>query len=953
MVEQPEIHRKSRSKKVEERKEAAEQLGRSFAIFEDKEQAWEDLHELTQHKDDSVRWRAANSLGAAFSAIPEEHKHEAWADLHELTEDKNDYVRWGVAFALGAVFSAIPEEYKHEAWADLIKLTQDKDDYVRRGTAEALGAAFSALPEEHKHEAWTDLIKLMRDIDDYVRRGAANSLSTAFSVIPEKHKHEAWADLHELTEDKNNYVRWGVAFALGVVFSAIPEDYKHEAWTDLIKLTRDKDDYVRRGTANSLSAAFSAIPKKHKHEAWADLHKLKQHKDNDVRRGTAEALGAAFSAIPEEHREEACQDLIELTQDKDDYVRRGAASALGAAFSSIPEKHQDETWADLHRLTSDDDRDVRASAYHSLGKASIFKATNAVNYNGFKKLIEEAIGYFENSTQQEAWSEPAKFCLPFYRSFYAITFRKEEAEADVKRYIDDAKGAVEGSKSKEKLLEAVENLSNALKEAQKAKTFDESKFELNAYRKYCERAADLITEVEDSAPGAAGALRRGLPIIDERIKGIIGEIQEKTKEICKTARGTGTPYESLGKEVNLLAGTLSEKDYLKSEKSVSRITNILGEFCKLLPEDKRGHACEIIKEINEEEELVDRLSKVELALTYLQPNIEKELQKDKTKEIKETERRINIPFEYDLISVINDNFSPIKQKEVKKGSHDAESKTLEFLRTYLHGLVADGRKIQWLDVGCGNGRSLHVLKKIEKNLDKIYYNGTDCSDKCFNEARECASKFKINASFNVVNAASMNFKNQYDVVSAILLLHEVDPLYLPYVLINMLRAIKKDGTIVISDFEKPFEQERDTVTWNSTDIETLLSNFSEAGISVDKKQADQFPEELEFYQCYIKNPNIDEEKFTKFIQHGFKKFLESKKNDSIQKCDELESQITKRVCDILKRPYSDIGTPSDEEMKQVTKNIDANYGIKAHKVVMLTRQIKFLYKKINELKNYD
>ena len=40
-----------------------------------------------------------------------------------------------------------------------------------------------------------------------------------------------------------------------------------------------------------------------------------------------------------------------------------------------------------------------------------------------------------------------------------------------------------------------------------------------------------------------------------------------------------------------------------------------------MPRDKRGYACEIVDEIEDEQELSGRLSKIELALTYLQPNI--------------------------------------------------------------------------------------------------------------------------------------------------------------------------------------------------------------------------------------------------------------------------------------------------------------------------------------------
>jgi hypothetical protein len=46
---------------------------------------------------------------------------------------------------------------------------------------------------------------------------------------------------------------------------------------------------------------------------------------------------------------------------------------------------------------------------------------------------------------------------------------------------------VEGSEIKEKLLEAVENLGNALTEVHKARDFNDLKSDLNAYRRYCDR----------------------------------------------------------------------------------------------------------------------------------------------------------------------------------------------------------------------------------------------------------------------------------------------------------------------------------------------------------------------------------------------------------------------------------------------------------------------------------
>ncbi len=124
------------------------------------------------------------------------------------------------------------------------------------------------------------------------------------------------------------------------------------------------------------------------------------------------------------------------------------------------------------------------------------------------------------------------------------------------------------------------------------------------------------------APGAAGILRRGIPIIGERIR----EIQEKAEALCRATRGTGTPYEPLGMEVNKWAGELSDRDYLRNEKNVSRIINSLGELCKLLPGGENEYPCKIVEEIREEIELEAKLSGIPIVLAYLLPSIKSEIQ---------------------------------------------------------------------------------------------------------------------------------------------------------------------------------------------------------------------------------------------------------------------------------------------------------------------------------------
>ena len=46
--------------------EAAHALGSAFSQVPDKDQAWKDLHRLTQDEDSYVRWRAAACSGNSF-----------------------------------------------------------------------------------------------------------------------------------------------------------------------------------------------------------------------------------------------------------------------------------------------------------------------------------------------------------------------------------------------------------------------------------------------------------------------------------------------------------------------------------------------------------------------------------------------------------------------------------------------------------------------------------------------------------------------------------------------------------------------------------------------------------------------------------------------------------------------------------------------------------------------
>lgn len=106
--------------------------------------------------------------------------------------------------------------------------------------------------------------------------------------------------------------------------------------------------------------------------------------------------------------------------------RIDALEELQIFFVSMPDKQQE--WNDLIRLTSDEESDVRSRANHSLGRISIFKASQAKTDKDYKEELEKAIEFFGTAALEASYFNPAQFCLPFYRSFYAIIFEKQEAK---------------------------------------------------------------------------------------------------------------------------------------------------------------------------------------------------------------------------------------------------------------------------------------------------------------------------------------------------------------------------------------------------------------------------------------------------------------------------------------------------------------------------------------------
>ena len=452
-----------------------------------------------------------------------------------------------------------------------------------------MGGGGSQANHSQVRRPWRALCVYRRrpaSMPDHGGAEGVEQLCSNFADLPDK--DEAWKDLHRLTGDKKSDMRWDAAYTLGSIFQYVPD--KDAAWKDLIRLTGDEDSNVRWGAANALGSAFQYFP------------------DKDV----------------------AWKDLIRLTRAEDSYVRRGTADALGSTFQHVPDK--DKVWKDLHRLTVDEDTNVRVSANHSLGRASIFKSTEAESEDDFRSELKNAIGFFERSSKEAIFFNPSGFCLPFYRLFYTLMFEKEGAENKVKGYLADAKSASKGSKNKETLLEAVENLANALSEAYNVTNFDATKSDLKAYIQYCNRAADLIGDAAEGAPGACRFLRRGLPIIDDRIR----EIREMARAVCRETQGT--PLEEFGLATYRSAQELPTQDPLALMMALGNMAeDTARNWCEYLPTDKKVDACEQLKKLADME-ILERGAAIIKVFKHVQESIH--IPKIQTVPISETEHEV-------------------------------------------------------------------------------------------------------------------------------------------------------------------------------------------------------------------------------------------------------------------------------------------------------------------------
>lgn len=372
---------------------------------------------------------------------------------------------------------------------------------------------------------------------------AVGQISYTFAILPDK--DAAFNDLIRLTDDEDWIVRFRAVESLGAVFPHVPD--KNAAWQVLHQLTGDEDSFVGLLAARALCDVFPTVPDKN--VACQILYWLAGNEDSSVRWRAACALGAVFSQVSDKNA--AWQILHRLTGDEDGFVRSWAASALGTAFPHVLDKKT--AWVAMINLSEDPERDVRVSANHSLGRASIIKATETKGEEDFRRVLENALEYFEKSAAEARYSNPAEFCLPFYRSFHIIAFKKAYSVTELNEFLNEAKNIAKGSKNRAKLLEIIEHISQAQKEAQTAQEMDVDamKCYLNIYRKHCEPASDLLRSTEETAPIATKLIRKRTSIFDQ-------EIRETIKSVLDAVDAKHVPESELQGALDAMQQTLSE-----------------------------------------------------------------------------------------------------------------------------------------------------------------------------------------------------------------------------------------------------------------------------------------------------------------------------------------------------------------------------------------------------------
>jgi len=303
--------------------------------------------------------------------------------------------------------------------------------------------------------------------------------------------------------------------------------------------------------------------------------------------------------------------------------------------------------------------------------------------------------------------------------------------------------------------------------------------------------------------------------------------------------------------------------------------------------------------------------------------------------------------------IIDDTLKDRDLKEWINKEEEINSKTLRLLKKRVNTL-ANSREFQWMDIGCGDGRCLSVLQMFLKankksKLKRIHYLGVDKSKENIEKAEECSSNFSVDAKFLESDAKEINYISRFDIISAILFLHEVDAIFLPNILWNLLNALNEKGSLLISDFNNPYEQEKEIIIWSYKEIISIVEDLGGLVERFEILESMDVPN-LWFYNLCIRRYKLNPERLDNFLDN----YAEMLKNKMYKLGDErasLETALNARMCDILGKQIPSKKL-SKTDRRLLKDNLSLEDRIAYRRKLLIQDQINTLLNKTRKMDKY-
>ena len=300
----------------------------------------------------------------------------------------------------------------------------------------------------------------------------------------------------------------------------------------------------------------------------------------------------------------------------------------------------------------------------------------------------------------------------------------------------------------------------------------------------------------------------------------------------------------------------------------------------------------------------------------------------------------NLVYISPLENEIFNKIAPIYPKIQETSINEAKSRSLDYLKFKLMDLVESQEQVNWLDMGCGDGKSLEVLDGI-RNINKIYYHGIEFAGDYLDKAQKRAEKYGVKYNIERRSPYEPIAENEYDIETAISMFHSMDPFHLPAVLKNMVGALKDNGLIIISGFEEPLDYRKNIVNWDAEEIEQILKGiYGDVRFNYEYIPSTIYPSELRYYRGVIRKPNLDGNRFDEFTAN-YRSCIKRKRDKSSKKLDILKNQLQDRAAQILKVQNIEAEL-SDKDLAEIRDAIEDEYSLKALKIQLLSREVLWM-----------